>query len=977
MASVAHIIRRRRSREKRREIRRARGRAGGLIVLLLVLLIVVVPAGVTLGGAAWMYLDAVRGLPTPAETVTLGPAIGPTALYDRSGATLLFSAQSGEREWVPLNSLPAYVADAMLLTEDADFLEKSGFDALNTFSKMWRNVLIGPLAIDTSLTGRLVRNVIAPLPEAPGAADIGREIALVAEIERRYPPAQILEWHLNTNYYGSGAYGIAAAAEIYFGKQATELTLDEAAMLAAIPLAPQYNPLEDEVAARGRQLDVLRAMRAAERISGEQFDSAAVTLTRIQSGAGAAQQIAPTFTVYARLQAQNILNAQGRDGARLVARGGLKITTTLDLDLYYQAECAAETHLARLSGMPVPTSARDGSPCQAALYLPGSSTIDTSGAPDEAALILIDATTGEIRSMVGTATAVNRQPGLTLYPFIYFTAFVSSSTNPARMVLDIPRTFPGAVEGLIYTPNNPDGQFRGPLNLRDAMAAWLLPPAAQIAREEGLDAVLRIAHRLGLNSLGEDGRYDLSLLERGGAVSVLDMTYAYSVFAAMGDMRGVRVGAIGRGYRQLDPVAVLKIEDADGTVLWEYTAEQAALNQVSIFPKSAGYIVNDILADQPTRRSILGEVSVLDIPRSAAVVNGLAGDGTNDWTVGYTPQLVMGVHLGRADGAVMALDPLGLNGAAPIWRAVMQYAHERDSLPPLEWPRPEDVIERAVCDRSGLLPNEVCPIYNEVFIAGRTPTQVDRYWQTVEINSQTRQLATASTPRELKTDSLYFIPPADAEDWWEANNMPLPPTEYDTVSRPELFSSVQILQPRQFDYVGGVVDVRGSLDPANMQYFTLAYGQGPNPTSWIQIGERQTVFNPGTSLGRWETGGLNGLYNILLTVVRNDNTVETKTVQVTVDNTPPTISLSAGEPGRVYRLPGDTTIPLVADVQDGYAINRVEFFQNGQLLGSDTEYPFGFDWNITRTGTEIFSAVAFDAVGNQSNAEITVEIARN
>jgi hypothetical protein len=324
----------------------------------------------------------------------------------------------------------------------------------------------------------------------------------------------------------------------------------------------------------------------------------------------------------------------------------------------------------------------------------------------------------------------------------------------------------------------------------------------------------------------------------------------------------------------------------------------------------------------------------------------------------------------------MPLDPLGLEGAAPVWRAIMQYVHDRDGLPPTDWERPEDIIEMAVCDKSGLLPTSVCPIRNEIFVAGRAPTQTDTFWQTVEINSQTRQLATANTSRELRTSTLYFIPPPEAQDWWQANNLPLPPKEYDTISFPELLSSVQILQPAQFAYVGGKVDIRGTLDPANMQFFQLSYGQGPNPSEWFTIGGQQTEFRPGSTLGSWDTTNLNGLYNILLTVQRSDNTAETKTVQVTVDNTPPTITLSAGEPGRVYSLPGDTVINLEAEVQDTYSIDRVEFFHNGQFLGSDTQWPYGFEWDITRTGTEVFSAVAIDAVGNQANSEIIVEIRR-
>ncbi|MEO8612666.1 MAG: transglycosylase domain-containing protein, partial [Chloroflexota bacterium] len=775
MASVAQIIRKRRNRKSRRRVQQANNRRWLILSAVIVILLVVIPAGVTLGGAAWLYADAVHNLPSPEQSVAAGLASGQTELYDSSGNTLLFTAQNNTdgQSWLKLDTLPSYVLQATLVMEDPTFLQATTFDPLSTFSKMWRNILIGPLSQDATLTGRLVRNVIAPLPDNPSIDDIGREIALVAEIERRYTPEQILEWHLNTNYYGSEAYGIESAAEIYFGKHAKDLTLDETAMLAAIPLAPQYNPFDNELAARGRQKDVLRALRTANNITADQFDQASATVTPLQTATDSTQQIAPEFTVYARRQAEDILQTQGRDGARLVTRGGLKIVTTLDLDLYYQSECAMRIYLARIAGNAVPQTTLDGQPCQAALYLPPNTTALTDAAPDNGQLVLIDAATGEIKSMVGATTTVDKQPGPTLFPFVYFTGFIRSSDSAAKMVLDIPSTFPGAAEGLIYTPNNPDGKFRGPINLRDAMAAGLLPPAVQIAREQGLDNVLRIAHRIGLNSLGEDGRYDLSLLERGGAVSVMDMTYAYSVFASLGDMHGLRSTPIGQGYRQVNPVAIARIEDADGNVLWNYDADQVQLNQVLIFPHGVGYIVDNILADQETRRNILGDTSILELPRTSAVVNGLAGDATGSWTVGFTPQLVAGVHLDRQDGAKMALDSLGLQGAAPVWRAVMQYAHDRDNLPPTDWDRPDDVVQMGVCDKSGLLPNSVCPVRNDWFVAGRAPTQTDTFWQSVEINSQTRQLATANTPRELKTSTLYFIPPPEAQEWWQANNLPL------------------------------------------------------------------------------------------------------------------------------------------------------------------------------------------------------------
>ena len=980
MTTSADIIRRRRARKARKQTLQTRTRWRlGLLTLAFVVL-VVLPIGVTLGGAIVIYRNATRDLPTPQESLSQGALVGLTALYDRSGTTLLLAdASQNSVGWLPLTQVPSHVLKATLRAEQPNFLTIKPPNIFNAYTRLWENVLFGPLAPDQSLTGRLVRGTISPMGATPSSDAIGREIALVTEIERRYTPEQILEWYLNTADYGNGARGIQSAAQTYLGKNVPDLTLDEAAMLAAIPLATQYNPLDNETAARGRQRDLLRAMRTGNDIASSEFDAAASAQTPILLALNQPEQIAPEFVAYARRQAQDILDGQGRNGSELVSQGGLKIITTLDLDLYYQSKCAVRIQLARLAGKATSPDAEDGKPCIAANYMPATGAPLSDGAPDVGTVVVMDAATGEIKSMVGPATKLDSQPGPTLYPFVYFTAFVRAQANPATMVLDIPRKFPGAADGLIYTPSNPDGRFRGPINLRDAMSAWLLPPAAQIASERGMGTVLSLAHRIGLNSLGEDGRYDLSLLERGGVVSVLDMTYAYSVFASMGDMYGIPTQAIGQGYRQRNPVAVLRIEDGSGKAIWSYDAATIAQNQVGVFPHDVGYLVNSIMSDQINRRQMLGDgVSVLELPRANAVVSGLAGDKTQNWTVGYTPQLVASVHLQRSDDAAMALDPMGMEGAAVVWRGLMQYAHDRDSLPNADWTRPDAVTALSVCDRSGLLPNGDCPTHTELFLAnsGFQPQQEDTYWQKVVINSQSGQRATASTPNQLQVSKLFFVPPLEASEWWQTNNLPLPPTGYDNVSRPELFSNVQLLQPQPYAYVGGAVDIRGTLKPEDMQYFQLSYGEGASPSGYFQIGDQQTSFTPGASLGTWDTKGLSGLYTLLLTVVHKDNSAESATVQIIVDNTPPTITLSAGEAGKIYRFPQESSINLSATVGDDYQVQRVEFYRDGEFLATDTDNPYSYTFTLTNVGTYTFTAVAFDAVGNQTSSSTTVEVTR-
>lgn len=977
MTSVTQLIRRRRARKARKLAARARARGWFNSLIVLVLLSVFVPAGGLLGGALFVYTQAVRDLPTPAQTTFISAAVGPTRLYDRTGSTLLYTVEDplgDDRAWTTLRDLPQYVIDATLLVEDADFLMTTRFDVGFVFNRLWRNIVFGSAEADPSLTGRLVRNAILPQSDTPSVARRSREIALVGEINRRYSPEAVLEWHLNTNFYGQQAYGIEAAAQVYLGKPARELTLAEAALLASIPTAPQFNPVDDEAAARGRQADTLRRMAAARLIDENAYAEAVREFVRIQPSAGRPPETAPDFALYARRQAETILDNLGLDGGRLVTRSGLRIITTLDMDLYTQADCLMQRHLARLGG----ADARADDGCPAAALLPEVSPV--ASAPDDGALIVLDVTNGQVLALVGAAARTAYQPGPTLYPFVYLEGFREAQQNkfytPAALVLDIPRSFPGAVEGLIYQPVNLDNQYSGPVTVRDAAAIGLLPPAVEVANNHGLGGILRLARNLGLNSPAE-GLYDLSLLERGGTASLLDISYAYSVLASMGDMYGVRVAPRGVGYRNRDPVAVLRIEDAEGALLWEY---HPPADRVNVFSDSRelGYLINSIFADADVRRQKFGEVNPLNPARPAAVVNGLTSDRIDNWTVGYTPQLVVGVRLGRADGTPLGLSGYGLNGAASLWYALLEYAHQ--GLPPTDWVRPPRIVERAVCQLSGLLPHDACPTRRDIFIDGLTPNQLDPYWQAVEVNSQNGRRATANTPPALRISQTYFVPPADALDWWVSNGQRLPPSDTTLdFTRPgdNLFGGSGITAPVSFAFVSGLVELRGEIEAIDLDSYQLSYGRDINPQEWFVIGEPRASVPPDGVLGVWDTAGLNGIYTVELSVIRSGGRREVSVVPLRVDNAPPSLLLTAGEPNRIYRWPEEQVVPLRAEVEDNFGIARVEFYRNNELIFTDTEAPYAYDYFITRTGTEVFRAVAYDAAGNRSQSlDVTVEIAR-
>jgi membrane peptidoglycan carboxypeptidase len=982
MPVIAHIVRRRRNRKDRRQTDRARKRLWLLLVIGILLLAVIIPAGITTGQLAWVYWTAAQALPTVATTTYLDPIIGPTTLVDRAGQTLLYSVQDplgDRRTWLPYASLPSSVVLATLHMEDTNYLDVTQFDAAGTLNRLGRYMLGNPAPRDTSLTGRLVDRILMPYARRSDLDEMLLHIVLTAEVNRLYTPEQVLEWYLNTAYYGHDAYGIEAAAQVYLGKPASELTYDDAALLAAIPPAPIYNPFDNETAARGRQSDLLRQMHGLGAISKPDFDTAIARYTPLRTDLAQPPRLAPEFALYARQQAEDILLDRGLDGTRLISRGGLRITTTLDVDLYYQAECLLRAHFAQLRGEnPTTLPALTGEPCAAVAYLPSVNNVNSAVLPDTGAILLLDVASGEIRAMLGAVTAAQHQPGAMLYPFVYTQGFLSGDFTPATMLLDIPQPFPGPVEGLIYTPANPDGLFRGPINLRDAFAAGLRPPAVIVADTQGMNRILSVAHRIGLNSMDEN-IVDLSLLERGGAASVLDLTYAYAVFGTGGYMPGMDVAPVARNFRTRNPVAILKIEDAAGKVLWEYNETERALSRTPILQNNIAYLINNILADNTRRRALLNvNDDVLTIGRTVAVNNGITGDNVDSWTIGYTPQLIVGVHVGRSDDVPMTLDALNFQGSAPIWNALMQYAHVRAALPAAEWERPSEIAEYIVCEKSGMTPPQEskCPIRRELFLREVPPFLTDTYWQSVKVNSQTGQRATTNTPPNLVVENVYFIPPTVALDWWRSNGLPLPPENYDILSRPEVLKAVEIFLPQDYDYVGGIVDIRGGIENENIQSFQLAYGQGLNPTQWFEIGEPLTSFDVGSSMGAWNTTGLDGIYTLQLAVTYQDNSRDTDFVQVTVDNQPPVVQIQAGDAGQIFRFPVDTAIPVLALVTDNLAIQRVEFYHNGLLFGVDDSWPYGFEYRIERTGLEVFKAVAYDQVGNQTDAEIQVEVVR-
>lgn len=1005
-SDTALIVHRRRSRRQGQARSRSRRATNALIIglvlsILTVALVIISGVGAVVG----VYVTYARNLPPPSQIASVRDQFLTTRIFDRSGQTVIYEVvdPAGDRQYMPLADMPEDLVEATIAIEDKTFYSNPGFDLRGIARALWIAVQSGNVQGGSTITQQLVKNTLIDPEERIQFSRERKikEVILAAEISRLYAKDQILEWYLNTNFYGNLAYGVGAASQVYFGKRVQDLTLGESAILAAIPQNPALNPLDNPLAARQRQKIVLEYMLTQGYITAQEAKEALEQPLIVRPLTERFGIVAPHFAIFARQQAEALLNAQGLDGARLVVGGGLRIFTTLDLDLHYQVECTARAYVIRLSGggATAAPNTTGGQPCLGAGYLPAPPNFDlnTPRPVSNGAAVVLRPDTGEILSLIGSVDYWNaaiqgnynaalglRQPASTFKPFVYITAFSSGEVpyTPATMVLDIPTTFTQG--GVQYTPKNEDDQFHGPMSVREALANSYNIPVVRVLAEVGITNVIRRARQMGLTSLNaaQDGA-GLALALGAGEVTLLDLTYAYTVFANLGGMVGIPDPNPRQGFRSLDPTAILRIEDSEGEVLWEYKERTSTLGKANIVHEALAYLINDILSDNQARQAAFGNNSALQLSRPAAVKTGTTNDNRDAWTVGYTPDLVVGVWVGNNNNTPMGGDISGSTAAAPIWHAIMEYAL-RDK-PIQRWARPETVIESTVCEISGLLPTPDCDRTKALFfqdsLVSTLPTQPDIYWKRVQINRRNGKLATSSTPTDAVTETRYFVVPQEALAWARSVGWPLPPTEYDAAGTAEVERSGRITTPAGLGLVRGQVEVRGVLDAAKVAAFNLEYGAGINPTQWVRIGGGDpSERGEDVLLGRWETRDLDGLYTLRLGLTLTDGRFEPSILQITVDNLAPTVRFLAPGQNTSYRMSDSSAavVRLAAEAADNFEIAYVEFYHNGDLLRKAEEADatgqgqFSAEWAIDRAGVHTFLVVAYDRAGNAGQSETLI-----
>ena len=911
MPALTHIIRRRSHRKRRQKLqaRRSALQTGLFIVCPLALL--AAPPLALLALSAWLYISALSIMPAPQQAL-LDDSARVTRYTDRHGIPLLQTGDntiSAPGRWLALDELPPHLVAVSQLVDAREYAAgRAAFDVLDTLAQLSAYILDLPLQRDDSRYAQLARASLLPQVQSSALDKRLLEIVFSAESKRTLNDEQLLEWRLNSQSVG-GILGVDAAAQQFLGKSAAQLSAAESAFLTALAAQPPLDPVSQAPQIRARAAELLRAMQSAG-----QFDAAPAAVAELESltlrdPSTARAGLSANFLTLARAQAKQILERQGLDSRRLVDSGGLTITTTLDLELQRRA------------------------------------------AESFATLVIIDARSGEILSLAGDAMLATRQPAGILQPFVYMDAFARRTATPATMLYDISRAYPGSADDLVYTPANADGVERGPLSLREALASGLLPPAVQVASETGMQSALQLAGALGFNSLDIQAT-DLTLLEGGGAVSVLDAAYAYSVIAALGEMHGAPTAPAADGLRGRDPVAVLRIEDGAGQLLWQYDA--AASRSVIIQP-SLAYLVNDILSDELARGRSLGTAD--EPPRTIAQIKASSADSRDHWTLRYSPDLVLAAHGPAAETFEHS-------------EALLEWAHQRRDLPARDWRSPTDIEEYLVCEISGLLPatTDQCPARREIVPANSQLLPDDR-WQSVEIDSATGQLASLNTPDDRRATKAYFVPPDEILDWWQKNDKPLPPSSYSSEASADLAKAARLVAPADFAYVGARVDIQAQIIRPGALSWRLEYGAEVNPDRWIAISESQRIEADGELQATWQTALLSGIHTLRLVVDFADGSQESDSALLTFDNTPPVVKLSAP----AYAQGGEALI-LAAEARDDLGIERVEFWQGDELLGMDSEWPYSLEAALPDEGEVSWRAIAFDRAGNQAQSSMTATI---
>jgi len=896
-----------------------RGRGGCLLRVFIIALFGLVVLGL-LGGsvALYQYYAIARTLPSVNDLRDRASQFETTRILDRNGNLLyeIIDPNAGRRTYVPLEKISPNVVAATIATEDKDFYSHPGFDPWAIIRALWENYRTqGQGGGASTITQQLARNLLLSPEERVQRTYTrkAREIILAAEITRRYTKDEIIELYLNENYYGNIAYGIEAASETYFGKTADQLTLAEASFLAGLPQSPSTydiysNP--EVTLTRHQQVLVLMFQLSLERGCIPVSNSEEPVCVTPPDATNAANEIKvypfrpPTIEIryphwvnFVREQLEGMYDPQ------TIYRSGFTIYTTLDPNLQDQAQQIVSEQVAAL----IANNAHNG------------------------ALVSIKPSTGEILAMVGSADFYNeaidgqvnmansptRQPGSSIKPINYVAAFEKGWT-PATLIWDVPSEFPPSGDPNDprepYKPVNYDGRFHGPVTVRTALANSFNVPAVKTLQFVGIyddpdtpqkDGMVGMAERMGITSFTRPD-YGLSLTLGGGEVSLLELTSAFSVFA--------------NGGQRVPPVAILKIVDHTGEVVYEYKPQPGE----QVIRAEHAYLINSILSDNEARTWMFGASSALNLSFQVAAKTGTTNDFRDNWTLGYTPDLATGVWVGNADYTPM-VSTSGLSGAAPIWSQFMEIAVPYVSGgSPKPFVRPAGIVDKVICATSGTEPSNWCKNQrNEIFAADQPPlpSGKDLYrratldtWTGLEASNACKDYTDEINVFNTGGDpwATRWLESGAGKDWLEAHGLPrngaiaperecAPGDPQPTIEFHGLNDGDTITQDK--------IEVSAVINATDgIKSWSLDYGNGNNPDQWNQIANGANVIDRPTPLLNWDVSNIGSdTVTLRLYVTGEKGYAEHKiTLKLNLPTPTPTPTLS---PTATLPVPTDTASP--------------------------------------------------------------------
>lgn len=656
--------------------------------------------------STFLYFFIFKDLPSPTRLSSTSLPQS-TRIYDRNNILLYTIYAEKNQSFIPLKNIPLSMQHATIAIEDKDFYKHGPVDLRGIIRATYATIFKKQLQGGSTLTQQLVKtSLLTPERTLQRKA---KELFESIATEMIYSKSKILEMYLNQVPYGGTAYGVDAASQTYFGKNASQLSLPEAALLAGLPESPTtFSPFGSHPElAKKRQLDVLSAMYEEGYINKAEYEKARSTPLVYKKISNPI--LAPHFVLYVK----DLLVK--KYGSKTVEQGGLTVKTSLDLDLQNFAQDTVASQVAKLDNYHVGNGA-------ALITRPG---------------------TGEVLAMVGSksyfdeesdgnvnVTLAHRQPGSSIKPINYAVGLIKGYTA-ATPFIDKDTCYPNP-GGKPYCPKNYDGKFHGVVQMRYALGNSINTSAVQMLKLNGIDAMIATASAMGITNYTKDpSRYGLSLTLGGGEVTMLEMATAYGVFA-------------NNGYR-VDLHPILQVTDGHGRVLEQYTPPSSPIFGKQILPSGVAYIISSILSDNSARILEFGSNSELRIGKSLPipVKTGTTNDFRDNWTIGYTPSVVIATWVGNNDNTPMGNIVSGVTGAAPIWHILME--HTLDDKPLNTPTKPDNIVGMYICSTSGLLPpppdKGSCPTRFEYFIKGTQPRRQDPGLQKVFIDKTTNDLA--------------------------------------------------------------------------------------------------------------------------------------------------------------------------------------------------------------------------------------------